>query len=87
MRQNFEKILGDELRYLAITTRDALHLTQREMGELLQMGESSYSDLETGETLCASTLTAILLLKMQGDPSVFLEHIAERFGEEVELVG
>ena len=81
MRQELEKILGEELRYLAIETRDRLNLTQREMGEQLQMGESSYSDLETGETICPSALTETLLLKMQQDPSVFLDRVVERFEE------
>ena len=40
MRQDFEKILGEELRYLAIETRERLGLTQKEMGEELQMGET-----------------------------------------------
>ena len=37
MRQEFEKILGEEFRYLAIKTRGRLGLTQKEMGERLQM--------------------------------------------------
>ena len=52
MRQEFERILGEELRYLAMETRDRLGLTQKEMGEKLQMGESSYSEPERGETVC-----------------------------------
>ena len=52
MRQEFERILGEELRYLAIETRDRLGLTQKEMGEELQMGEGSYSEPKRGETLC-----------------------------------
>ena len=64
MRQEFERILGEELRYLAIETRDRLGLTQKEMGEELQMGETSYSELERGETICASALTTTLLLRM-----------------------
>ncbi len=79
MRQEFGKILGEELRYLAIETRDNLNLTQKEMGERLQMSESSYSDLETGKTVCPSALTETFLLKMQDDPSVFLLRVAERF--------
>lgn len=79
MRQEFEKILGEELRYLAIETRDRLGLTQKEMGELLQMGESSYSELERGATICASALTAMLLFKMQDDPRMFLNRVAVRF--------
>ena len=86
MRQEFEKILGAELRYLAIKTRDRLECTQKEMGELLEMGESSYSELERGNTICASTLTAMLLLKMQDDPRMFLNRVAERFEVILELV-
>ncbi len=86
MRQQFEKILGEKIRYLAIETRDRLGITQRKMGELLQMGESSYSDLETGEIICASALTEALLLKMQEDPTVFLKRISKRFEEMVQLV-
>lgn len=86
MRQRCEKILGDELRYLAIETRDSLGLTQREMGELLHMGESSYSDLETGETACASSLAAILLLKMQNEPEAFLDRFTERLTKEIQSI-
>lgn len=86
MRQEFEKILGEELRYLAIETRDRLNLTQKEMGEQLQMGESSYSDLETGETVCPSALIETLLLKMQKNPSVFLDRVTELFEEVMQPV-
>ena len=85
MRHEFEKILGEEIRYLAIETRNRLGITQRKMGELLQMGESSYSDLETGETICASALTEALLLRMQEDPTVFLKQISKRTEERLEL--
>ena len=81
MRQEFERILGEEIRYLAIETRDNFDLTQREMGEKLHMGESSYSDLETGNTICASALTLSLLLKMQEDPRIFFERLEKRFEE------
>ena len=57
MLQELEKILGEELRYLAIATRDRLDLTQKEMGEQLEMGTGSYSDVETGETICISVLS------------------------------
>ena len=84
MRQKFEKILGEELRYLAIETRERLDLTQKEMGERLQMGESSYSDIETGETICASAVTETLLLQMQDDPKIFLNRVSQRFAEYYE---
>ena len=37
MRQELERILGEEIRYLAIETRDNFDLTQREMGEKLHI--------------------------------------------------
>lgn len=84
MRQEFEKILGEELRYLAIDTRERLGLTQKKMGEELQMGESSYSDIETGQTICCSALTETLLLNMQDDPKVFVDRVTERFAKRYE---
>lgn len=86
MRQVFEKLLGEELRYLAIETRERLGLTQKEMCEELQMCESSYSELERGETICASALTTMLLLRMQEDPNVFLNRVSERFEEALQPV-
>ena len=78
MREKYEKILGAELHYLAIETRDRLGVTQREMSDLLQMCESSYSDIETGK-YCCGALTETLLLFMQDDPQDFLEHINDVF--------
>lgn len=78
MRNELEKILGEELRFLAIKTRNRLHLTQKEMGKRLHMSESSYSDIETGRFMC-STLTAFLLLDMQDDPEAFIDRVIERF--------
>ena len=86
MRQELEKILGEELRYLAIKTRERLGLTQKEMGEELQMGETSYSELERGETICASALTEILLLNMQEDPCAFLNRVAKRHDEALQPI-
>ena len=80
MRQELEKILQEELRFLAISTRNHLNLTQKEMGKRLHMSESSYSDIETGKSMC-STLTAFLLLDMQNDPSKFIKKTAIRFAE------
>lgn len=84
MRQEFEKILGEELRYLAIETRDRLDLTQKEMGEQLHMSESSYSDIETGHTICGSALTMVLLLKEQDDPKNFVDRVTKRFAKRYE---
>ena len=86
LRQEFERILGEELRYLAIETRERLGLTQKEMGEDLQMGETSYSELERGETICASALTEILLLRIQEDPNVFLNRVSEHLEKELQPV-
>ena len=83
MRQEFEKILGEELRYVAIKTRENLHLTQKEMGARLQMSESSYSDIETGRTACGA-LTEALLLSMQEEPKIVLDHLMIRFVQQYE---
>lgn len=80
MRHELEKILRDDLRFLAIETRDRLKLTQREMGNRLHMSESAYSDIETGKYMC-STLTTVLLLDMQEDPKRFLNKAVDRFAE------
>ncbi len=45
------------------------------------MSESSYSDIETGETNCAGTLTATLLLSMQKNPGIFLSKVQSRIDE------
>ena len=79
IRDDLKIILGEELRFLAIKTRERLGLTQRIMGDRLQMSESNYSDIETGEIICCGTLTAILLLCMQDDPMKFIDSINERF--------
>ncbi len=86
MRQELYNAFGEDLRILAIETRDRLNLTQKEIGKQLLMSESSYSDLETGETVCASALTETLLLTMQKHPSVFLNRVAERFEEALQPV-
>lgn len=83
MRNEKEGLLKDELRLLAIRTRDRLDLTQREMAERLEMSESSYSDIETGVYMCG-TLTAMLLLLMQEDPRTFLQALDEAFAKQYE---
>lgn len=83
MRHEKEVLLKEELRVLAITTRDRLGLTQKEMGRRLAMSESCYSDIETGRTMC-STLTAVLLLELQEDPRRFLFTVNEKFEDQYE---
>ena len=78
IRDEFAHILGEELRFLAIKTRARLRLTQREMSEMLQMSESSYSDIETGKYKCG-TLTAVLLLAIQEEPTRFLNTLKKKF--------
>lgn len=77
MRQELSKIFGSELRYLAIETRERLGITQKEMGELLYMSESSYSDIETGRSHCGMP-TAILLLNMQDEPKFFIRSCVKK---------
>ena len=78
-RDDLKHILGEEFRFLAIKTRERLNLTQKEMGEKLQMSYSNYSDIETGEIDCCGTLTAILLLAMQEDPAIFINSVRNKF--------
>ena len=73
MRRELMNSFGEDLRILAIQTRDRLDLTQKEMGEKLYMSESSYSDIETGRSNC-SMPTAMLLLDMQENPKSFLQN-------------
>ena len=80
IRDDLKMILGDEFRFLAIKTRERLHLTQRAMGDRLQMSESSYSDIERG-VYNPGALSAILLLNMQDDPNNFLSTVNEKFRE------
>lgn len=80
MRRELETILGGELRFLAIETRERLSLTQREMGKRLQMSESSYSNIETGKNACGA-LTSILILDMQDNPGEFLQRVKRKFAE------
>ena len=78
IRDDLTQILGEELRFLAIKTRDRLNLTQKEMSEILHMSESSYSDIETGKSNCG-TLTTVLLLSTQEDPTHFLNTVNAAF--------
>lgn len=80
MRQEFKKILGSEMRVLAIETRERLGLTQREMGIRLQMGENSYCSIEAGRTTCGA-LTEALLLSMQDNPKEFINRVTEKFAK------
>ena len=83
MRQEKEDLLKEELRVLAIRTRNRLNITQKKMAKALEMSESSYSDIETGKTMCG-TLTAILLLDMQENPSDFLQGLRTKFSKQYE---
>ena len=78
IRDDLTQILGEELRFLAIKTRERLNLTQKEMSEILHMSESSYSDIETGKSNCG-TLTTVLLLSIQEDPTNFLSTVNVEF--------
>ena len=83
MRDEKKDLLKDELRILAIKTRDRLNITQGKMAKALEMSESSYSDIETGKAMCG-TLTAVLLLDMQEDPTDFLQNLRTKFSKQYE---
>ena len=80
MRHEKEVLLKNELRVLAIKTRERQNLTQKQMAQLLDMTENSYSDIEAGEYMCG-TLTAILLLAEQEDPAAYLRELKAKFDE------
>ena len=80
MRQEMEALLKEELRVLAIRTRDRLGYKQKRMAEALVMSDSSYSDIETGEYMCG-TLTAVLLLIAQPDPNRYLRNLERKLQE------
>ena len=85
IRNDLTTILGEELRFLAIQTRQRLKLTQKEMGVRLYMSYSNYSDIETGQIECCSTLTAMLLLGMQDDHNAFVSGVIIRFQKWYEM--
>ena len=89
MRDEIEIILKQELRLLALRTRASLHITQKEMSELLCMNEKSYSYIETGVYMCG-TSTCVLLLMMQEDPKSFLDDLKIKinkvYEKEMQLV-
>ncbi len=89
MRDKVEQILKQELRFLALKTRNHLELTQKQMSELLFMNEKSYSYIETGVYMCG-TLTCIILIMMQEDPNDFLQNLKQKidkvYDEEKQVV-
>ena len=78
MKEEMKRVLKQRLRSLALETRATLGLTQKEMSELLSIGERSYCDIESGTSICG-TLTVILLLSMQDDPNIILQSLREDF--------
>lgn len=77
LRDKMELRLKSDLRYLALQTRSNMGVTQRIMSERYVMAESSYSALESGDYMCG-TLTTVLLLADQPDPKATLEEIVNR---------
>lgn len=86
MREELEALLKEELRVLAIRTRDRLGYKQKRMAEALVMSDSSYSDIETGEYMCG-TLTAVLLLIAQPDPNQYLQNLEFKLRELYDRMG
>lgn len=84
MRSDFEKILKKELRDVVLKTRSRLNLTQEEMSELLSMSKNSYFDIESGDHMCG-TLTTVLLLLEQDDPNTILKKIQREFEQLSEV--
>jgi len=80
MREQYNTFLKKELKDLAVKTRKEQGITQRKMSEILEMNETSYSNIETGVYMCG-TLTTVLLLMEQKDPSRYLKELELKFQE------
>lgn len=80
MRERYNTFLKKELKDLAVKTRKEHGITQRKMSEILEMNETSYSNIETGVYMCG-TLTTVLLLMEQKDPSRYLKELELKFQE------
>ncbi|MBE6885225.1 MAG: hypothetical protein E7487_11595 [Ruminococcaceae bacterium] len=80
MREQYNTFLKKELKDLAVKTRKEQGITQRKMSEILEMNETSYSNIETGVYMCG-TLTTVLLLMEQKDPSGYLKELELKFQE------
>ena len=70
-------LLKSELRSLILQTRSNMEVTQRIMSERYVMAESSYSLFEAGEYMCG-TLTTVMLLADQPDPTATIKEIARK---------
>lgn len=78
MRNEMEAMIKTEFRSLALKTRARFDITQEQMAERLAMGIRSYVDIESGVCMCG-TLTALLLLMDQPDPSAVLADLKAKF--------
>ena len=77
LRDNMEQLIKVELRTLALHTRAKLDLTQTKMGDRYVMSGDSFANIESGEYMCG-TLTTVLLLNDQEDPTGILKDITEK---------
>lgn len=77
MRNYYKKILNDMFREELLHTRVSLGLTQRQMGERLEMEERSYAAKESGTEGCSAVTVILFLLFCCKDLDAFLAWIKE----------
>ncbi len=75
-----ENLLKNELRVVAIQTREKHGFTQAKMADFLVMATRSYADIEDGVNMCG-TLTAILLLIDMDNRELFLDDLQRKLEE------
>ena len=83
MREKLEYLLKNDMRALALRTREDMNLTQDKMSEILFMSKRSYADIESGASACGA-LTVILLLMYLPNPSEFLLELKLEFDQLIE---
>jgi len=82
-RRHMQEIMKRNLHTLLLQTRDHMGLKQYEMAEHYVMSNTSYSDLERGKSSC-STLTLLLLLHDQEDPTAVLNKLIDAMNDETD---
>lgn len=81
MKTLYLKILKHYLHVQMKDTRKELHMTQAQMAEKLEIDTRSYSDIDTGKSLCSTLTFVMFLIYFCKDPMKLLEDIKKLFDE------
>ena len=79
MRNKYNYILKKLFCKNLIIARKAIHRTQAQMAELLQLDDRNYFNLEHGHSSCSSLTLALFLIYCCTDPVSFLLEIKIAF--------